>query len=103
MPLYQEEEPEANPPAQTDLPPELNGLPVDHLFMLDPLQLTSSDLSLLANHYRTKRLNFLKAEETKPKTVEKNRNPKLDAEKTKESIDNILAGLIGGSSEASDE
>lgn len=89
------EEPDNTPSNPTDLPPELN-LPVDHLFTVDPLRLTSSDLSLIANHYRSKRLNFLKAETTKPKTVERSRNPKLDAEATKKRVDDILGSLVGG-------
>lgn len=92
MPSLNEPLPEE--PNPTDLPPELN-LPVDHLFSVDPLRLTSSDLSLIANHYRSKRLNFLKAETTKPKTVERSRNPKLDATATAKRVDDILAGLIG--------
>lgn len=84
-----------------DLPPEY-GLPIESLFHVDPLDLTSSDLSLLAQHYRNKRLMFQKMEE-KPKSVERTRGPKLDADASKEHINNILLSLVGGKKEAKDD
>jgi len=68
------------------------GLPIDHLFLVDPLDITSDDLLLLVSHYRNTRFNHLKAME-KPKAVEKNRNPKLDAEATQKEINNLMADL----------
>lgn len=66
------------------------GLPIEHLFVIDPLEITSDDLLLLVTHYRGTRFQHLKAME-KPKAVQKNRNPKLDAEATKKEIENLLA------------
>lgn len=69
-------------------------LPIDHLFQTDPLNLEEQDLVSLVSHYRSQRLNFQKLEE-KPKTVERSRNPKLDAEASKAKLDAILAGMVG--------
>lgn len=68
------------------------GLPIDHLFTVDPLDITSDDLLLLVTHYRTTRFNHLKAME-KPKAVQKNRNPKLDAEASKAELDRLMGDL----------
>lgn len=72
--------------------PSQFGLPIDHLFMVDPLDISTEDLLLLVSHYRTARFNHLKAME-KPKAVEKNRNPKLNAEDSKKEINNLLKDL----------
>lgn len=68
---------------------------IDHLLMVDPLDLTGDDLLLIVQHYRANRLNFLKMEE-RPKSVERSRGPKLSAEDTAKAAHAILAGLIGG-------
>jgi len=62
--------------------------------MLDPLDLTVEDCTLLAQHYRNARLNFQKMEEEKPKTVERSRAAKLDAAATKDRVNNILGALL---------
>ncbi len=69
-------------------------LPIFHLFTIDPLNITVEDTDLLIMHYRAKRLQFIKLED-KPKTVEKTRGPKLDAEASKSEIANVLGRLIG--------
>lgn len=71
------------------------GLPIEHLFMIDPMDLTSDDLLLLVTHYRNQRFNHLKAMNEKPARVEKNRNPKLDKEASKAEADAILKKLFG--------
>jgi len=71
------------------------GLPIEHLFTIDPLDLESKDLLLLVTHYRNQRFNHIKAMETKPKAVEKNRNPKLDAEASKKEVEAIFNRLFG--------
>ncbi len=80
----------------TDEPVDPNpgqfGLPIDHLFTVDPLDITSSDLLLLVTHYRSTRFQHLKAME-KPKAVQKNRNEKLDAEASAKEIGNVLSDL----------
>ena len=68
------------------------GLPIDHLMTVDPLDITEPDLLLIITHFRHSRFNHLKAME-KPKAVEKNRNPKLDAEATQKEINNLMADL----------
>lgn len=85
---------EQSEPPEGQLPPEF-GLPIESLFHIDPLDLTSSDLSLLAQHYRNKRMMFQKMEE-KPKSVERSRGPKLDPEASKAQINSILLSLVGG-------
>jgi len=67
---------------------------IDHLLMIDPLDLTSDDLLLIVQHYRANRINFIKLDQ-KPKTVEKSRGPKLDPEATKKEAHKILAMLMG--------
>lgn len=69
-------------------------LPINHLFTIDPLEVTVEDADLLIMHYRAKRLQFIKLED-KPKTVEKTRGPKLDAESSKSEIANVLGRMIG--------
>lgn len=90
----------ANLPEESDpleMPPEL-GLPIEHLFQVDPLDLTQEDLLLLSQHYRNQRMNFQKKEMEKPKTVTNYRTtgPKLDAEASQAKIDEILAMMVGG-------
>ncbi len=77
---------------ETELPETQFGLPIDHLLTIDPLDLTTDNLILLITHYRHARFNHLKAME-KPKAVEKNRNPKLDAEASKREIGNMLSEM----------
>lgn len=74
------------------------GLPIEHLMMVDPLDITSDDLLLLVSHYRNQRLVHMKAME-RPKAVQKNRNEKLDAEKSRAEIDSIFNNLFGEGSE----
>lgn len=85
---------EPTEPTELDHAQAQLGLPVEHLFMVDPLDLTADDLLVLVAHYRNTRLNYIKAAE-KPKTVQKNRNPKLDAEASRKEITNILESLFG--------
>lgn len=89
-------------PITFEVPQPVEGLTlvptIDHLLMVDPLDLTSDDLLLIIQHYRANRLNFLKMEE-RPKSVEKSRGPKLTPEQTAAEAHRILQGLIGGDDE----
>ena len=91
-------QPDPNPETELthgdQLPPEFI-LPIEGLFSVDPLDLTLEDLTLLVSHYRNQRLMFEKLQE-KPKKIESNFRGKLDAEASKERINSILRGLIGG-------
>ena len=72
--------------------------PIQHLFTIDPLDLTSEDTLMLVHHYRTKRLDFIKVESERPTTAEKTRGPKLTPEETKSQLDAMLSRMIGGKS-----
>lgn len=86
-----------------DIPEELPdplavALPIEHLFSIDPLQITAEDQLLLVQHYRRTRLDFLKLEE-KPKAVQKNRNPKLTAEESAIEASKMLEEMFGFSAD----
>lgn len=67
---------------------------VADLFLADPLSLTETDLTFLAQYYQTKRLQFAIAEK-KPKTVRVSRGPKLSKEESKTRLAGLLTGMIG--------
>lgn len=67
---------------------------VADLFLADPLSLTETDLTFLAQYYQTKRLQFAIAEK-KPKAVRVSRGPKLDKTESKSRLDGLLKGMIG--------
>lgn len=81
-----------NTPTDEQLATAQFGLPIEHLFIVDPLDITSDDLLLIVTHFRNTRFQHLKAME-KPKAVQKNRNPKLDAEATKKELDSLMSDL----------
>lgn len=68
---------------------------IDHLYVVDPLNLTADDCLLIVQHHRVARVNFMKLAE-KPKTVQKSRGPKLDEEATRKAADEILNSMFGG-------
>ena len=69
------------------------GLPIEHLFTIDPLDITADDLLLLIAHYRGTRLQYNKLAE-KPKAVEKSRGPKLTPEETKAEAQKVLDQMM---------
>lgn len=85
---------EAVEPTEEEIAIAQLGLPIEHLMVVDPLDITSDDLLLLVSHYRNQRLVHMKAME-KPKAVQKNRNAKLDAEATQKEIGAIFDSLFG--------
>lgn len=87
--------PDVIPTPQSEIPEEIN-LPIQHLLQVDPLKLSSADLTLLVQYYRLTRSNFLVAEQTKPKTTRKSRGPALSGDAARSAIDAILSGKIGG-------
>ena len=82
-----------NEPSEDDFHAAQYGLPIEHLFMVDPLDLTTEDLLLIVGHYRAARLNHLKAME-RPKSVAKSRNPKLDADQTRKEVSAIMQAIL---------
>lgn len=87
---------ESTPTDPTDL-----NLPIDYLFMIDPLDLTEEDLTSLARYYRAERLDFLKREE-KPKQARTSRGPTASPEKTAKAFDDILGRMVGSIERSSD-
>ena len=87
------EEPD-NTPTEEETKIAQFGLPIEHLFMVDPLDIGTDDLLLLVNHYRNQRFNFIKAQNERPARVEKTRDPKLDKEASEKEIKNIMAALF---------
>ena len=71
---------------------------IEHLFLVDPMEITPDDILLLVNHYRATRFNFMKLQD-KPRTVEKSRGPALDEAKSKEAVNSILAALMSDDDE----
>ena len=80
-------------PAETPTEPESLAPQVADLFLADPLHLTETDLTFLAQFYQTKRLEFQIAEQ-RPKAVRSSRGPKLDKDASKARLKGLLAGMV---------
>lgn len=74
------------------LPPEFQ-LPVDHLFQMDPQDLTLENYLALVQYFRNERLIFSKTE-NKPKAVRKSREAAIAGEEVKVNTDSIMSSFF---------
>ena len=87
---------------QTDNPSDLLQPPIEHLFLMDPQDLTSENFSDLVAFYRAERLQFNQME-NRPKAVRKTRGDPLEGEKAKEKVANVLGLLQAHAREKKEE